>query len=261
MEVGWKTLLRGPGWLDAYLQREAEGRMVVARCPPCERPVMLPLSHTLTVECMHCSSATEVAAGDVLVDALPAVRVSGSSWGGGLDLRWRPHTLVGSSDGVDCPSCSGPVPVFSGRLDCPSCQTTLYAVTSGGRRFLPGVLVTGDDEGKPVICWLPVTEAIDYYARHLELIGRSRRMTRRLMIGVVGLGAVMMALAAMLMVCLVVLVPMFGVKAVVASFVGISVVVFGGFGALLVSALAGHRAARRDLGLDAPPRFMGTAGR
>ncbi len=252
-EVGWKALFRRGDWLDAYLAR-AERGMVVAACPKCQGPVTVGLSEPLTARCGHCSSEAFTTVDQGLVDAVPSARISGQSWGGGLDVRWTPEVKAGSTGGpVDCPSCGAGLPSIDGRADCPHCSTTLYAVLAGGRRFLPGVRVQGDDEGRPVDGWMPVTEAIAYYSGLLRLRRVSRRLTWGAILGVVaGIPAVVViGLVGMVVVGLVSAADAgAGLGAALGLVGGLAAMMLLGFGGLLVGALVWHKRARRALGVD-----------
>jgi hypothetical protein len=180
-KLGLKALLLKKGhWQEAFLQRQARGEMVVDACPHCEGPLVARQDTPLPFDCAHCGRHEEVRLSEHVVDAMPSASITTSSWGGLIRLEWEPeHLEAALNEPFRCPSCGGPIPPFEGEARCQHCRAAFYALTACGRRFLPGVWVRGEEEGKKVDGWLPLTEAISHYAARVELAKAVSRLTFR----------------------------------------------------------------------------------
>lgn len=147
-------------------------------CPDCSGPVTAPAETNLQLACSYCDETHALALGEHAVDVLPLLRLSARTWGGGMDLRWVPEVRHGALDQpTACPHCGAEVPAFTGSSSCPHCDGALFAFTACGRRFLPGVRVEGDDEGRKLGDWLPLPLALEHYVQRKRLVRGSERTT------------------------------------------------------------------------------------
>ncbi|MCA8923009.1 MAG: hypothetical protein KDD82_14435 [Planctomycetes bacterium] len=176
--TGGRALVTDRRWRDALRARAAGGPFVLDACPGCGGPLTLPQQTPLRLDCRYCHETSEVPLVEHAVDLLPMLRLSARTWGGGMDLRWIPEVRHGAlAEPCCCPHCGAPIEPFVGSAACEHCDGALFAFTACGHRFLPGVRVEGDDEGRALGDWLPLTLALEHYEQRSELAAGSQRST------------------------------------------------------------------------------------
>lgn len=177
-ELGIKALFTRGSWVDALERRDDERFVIADRCGRCEGPAVVPADTSLGAECTHCHTAQGWRVGEHVIDALPASKISGQTWGGGMSLRFEPSLVEASVDAPSpCLACGAQLAPFRGEGRCDHCGRSFHALLASGRRFLVGFHLVGDDEGRHVDGWVPIGEAVAHYAARRELVSRSSKST------------------------------------------------------------------------------------
>jgi len=204
----------------------------------------------LALPCTHCGASQSLPIAGHAVDALPSAKMSGQTWGGGVDLTWTPEHRRGRIDQASpCPTCGAALPAFEGKGQCGHCGTSILALTACGQRVLPGVRVEGFDEGRATNRWLPLDEAIADWARRSALVSHSRGTTGRLFLGCGALGALFMLAGCGFFVLSPPLIERYGPGGLIATFFCVGAIPLVGFLAMVVWAVRRHAQKRKELGV------------
>jgi hypothetical protein len=176
VELGWRALFRGASWRDALLARARGGGVILGKCDGCAGPRVAPPGTELAARCAHCATDARYALHEHVPDAMPLSRLR--AWD--MDLAWTPaHVHAQADAGLPCPICGAPLPAFTGTHGCAHCNVPLLALTSCGRRFVPGVRITGTDGSTTTDAWWPLAAALDHYRRRLDIADIGARGTKR----------------------------------------------------------------------------------
>jgi len=136
--------------------------LLLEECPSCKSVVTVPDTMPIQLSCQACGSVREFPIGEHAVDLIPEGNFSlEMRMGPGRYLDIRTHTdhrVVGLDDDASCPACDAPLPDFEGEHRCGSCDSLIVAWSRCGKRFFPGMVMTGHINRERLDGWYSLNE-------------------------------------------------------------------------------------------------------
>ena len=131
-------------------------------CNQCSKVVLISRDTPIELECDFCQTPNSFPIKNEVMDAFPPGRFQ-------FEMRAGPgaycniHTvaepkITAITETIACPDCGAPVPPFEGYSECQSCDKSLFALSSCGKRVIPGLRVGGHLNGNSVNGWYSFEE-------------------------------------------------------------------------------------------------------
>ena len=131
-------------------------------CSRCSQVVLIPRDTPIHLECNYCNTPKSFSIGDEVMDAFPPgtfhfeMRAGPGAY---CNIRTSADPKVSSvTESIPCPDCTAPILPFEGYTECPSCEKSLFAMSSCGKRVVPGLNVAGHLNGKSIDGWYSLEE-------------------------------------------------------------------------------------------------------
>jgi len=150
-------------WRDVTKQVVGNGNVFSLNCcSACSKVVLIPRDTLIELECNYCNTPNSFPISDEVMDAFPPGRFQfemRAGPGAYCNIRTSAEPKISAlTESTPCPDCSALIPPFEGYTECASCEKSLFAMSSCGKRVVPGLSVSGHLNGKSIDGWYSLEE-------------------------------------------------------------------------------------------------------